>query len=366
MERVKNALLTIWQTIKSEWDGLDWSSLRFDRYDETILVIIGLVLLIVLALFVGYSKRGSPGRRFILLPGIIPSFRSSPLASVRHIPATLFLVGLVIFFIAFADPYLNFVREEVTARGQKIAILVDASGSMDANFRVDKLAVKDQKIFYTAIAAAESFVKLRMDRGQKDLVSLVLFGNEAYVITPFTPDYQNILTSISLMGEPQEYARFPDKSTTIARAMSQATQLFKTFGFVGSSGNAIVLFSDGEDGQVIWEGLTLSQILASAQEGKIPVYFIRTRDASFAGHYVVLDEQWRKAAEATGGKFYLADYESSIIRAVKDIDEKIKGEIKTTRYAAKRPYFLLFLISAFVVWTVASILASSRFFSKFP
>ena len=39
--------------------------------------------------------------------------------------------------------------------------------------------------------------------------ALVEFGNEAYVVTPFTNDYDNILLSISLIGDPVEYSLFP-------------------------------------------------------------------------------------------------------------------------------------------------------------
>ena len=41
-----------------------------------------------------------------------------------------------------------------------------------------------------------------MDGRYRDLVSLIEFGNEAYVVTPFTSDYDNILLSISLIGDP--------------------------------------------------------------------------------------------------------------------------------------------------------------------
>ena len=43
------------------------------------------------------------------------------------------------------------------------------------------------------VAAAEYFVKRRMDGSHRDLVSLVQFGGEAYIVTPFTNDYENIL-----------------------------------------------------------------------------------------------------------------------------------------------------------------------------
>lgn len=375
MENMKAAFFAVWQTVRQEWVNLDWDALNFGRYNEAVLAVVGLILLTIIALFIGFYRRSQPGRTLIALPGILSSFRGSPLSFVRHLPVLLFFGGLAFFIVAFADPYLAFTEENLTVRGQKIAILVDASGSMgqgeyDFKAEILKLEKGGPQVFYSAVAAAESFVKLRMEGGHRDLVGFILFGNEAYVVTPFTPDYQNILTSISLVGEEKEYNRFPDKGTMIMRAMEQAMQLFRSFGFINSSGNAIVLFSDGEDSQVIWEGKSMTDILASAQEGRIPVYFIRTR-APFYGNqypdtYAGYDESWRKATEATGGKFYLANDEKVILQTIKEMDSDIKGEISTTYYTAKRPYFLLFLAVAFVIWSVAVVVAFFRFSCKFP
>ena len=130
MEGIKATLLSIWQILVQERSGLSWDALNFGRYNEAVLVTFGLALVSILVLLFGYSRQKSPGRTFIVLPGIIPSFRSSPFSPLRHLPVLLFFAGFICFIIAFADPFLSFVRSEMTVRGQKIAILVDASGSM--------------------------------------------------------------------------------------------------------------------------------------------------------------------------------------------------------------------------------------------
>ena len=77
--------------------------------------------------------------------------------------------------------------------------------------------------FFTAVAAAERFVKMRMKGRYRDLIALIEFGNEAYVITPFTNDYDNILLSISLIDDLTEFKMFPDQGTTIGMAIDQAS-----------------------------------------------------------------------------------------------------------------------------------------------
>ncbi len=377
MESVRTIFFELWRLARIEWNGLYWNSLIFGRLEEAALAVIGLALVLVLAVLIARSKKRVPGRTFVLVPSVLPSFRSAGAARLRHLIPLLIFSGLAFFLIAFADPYLNLVRQEVRVKGNKIVIMVDSSGSMGSgnyDFRAEQLKVKGTQVYYSAVAGAELFVKTRMEKGQKDLMALILFGHESYVIVPFTQDYQTILTSLSLVGEPEEYKRFPDKDTKIASSISQAVNLFRSFKFIDSSGNAMVLFSDGEDGQVIWEGLSVKDILASAEQGRVPVYFIRTRTGLLINNGVVTnviapaiyDFQWRKAIEATGGKFYLADEEKVILQAVEEINEFIQGEFDTSAYATKRPYFLIFLLAAFAMWSLAALLYFTRGFSQFP
>ena len=89
-----------------------------------------------------------------------------------------------------------------------------------------------------------------MNGPYRDLVALIQFGNFAYVVTPFTNDYENVLLSTRLVGDPAEWGRFPDWGTTIIEGIDQATQLFRTFDFTNASGNLTIVFTDGRDSQL--------------------------------------------------------------------------------------------------------------------
>src|SRR5207244_11683314 len=93
----------------------------------------------------------------------------------------------------------------------------------------------------------------------RDLVALVEFRNEAYVVTPFTNDYDNILLSTSLIGDPVEFSLFPDQGTIIAHAIDQSVGLFKAFNFLDASGNLMVVFTVGEDTGAIVNGKTINE-----------------------------------------------------------------------------------------------------------
>ena len=61
---------------------------------------------------------------------------------------------------------------------------------------------------------------------------------------------------------------------------------------------------------------------------------------------VIPDELWIPAIEKTGGKFYAADSEESLLDAIEDIDKLSAGTIRTTQYSSQRPRFAMFAFIA--------------------
>jgi hypothetical protein len=199
----------------------------------------------------------------------------SRLAWIRHVPLTLFVAGLPLAVLAVADPYSSLVAENVTYPGRRISLMIDASDSMQTSFKAATLNTRNevQPAFFTTVAAAQRFVELRRKGKYRDLMALVEFGSRAYVITPFTSDYDNLLLSMALIGDPVEFSTFPESGTIIASALEESIEIFKAFDFLEASGNLMVIFTDGEDTTSIVHGRSLDDILKSAVDNKIPLYF---------------------------------------------------------------------------------------------
>ena len=204
--------------------------------------------------------------------------------------------------------------------------MIDASSSMMARFPAAHLNAKapNEATFFTTVAAAETFIRQRMGGKYHDLIALVEFGDEAYVVTPFTTDYDNILLSLSLVGDWTEFMKFPDQGTTIAAAIEQGIGLFKAFDFLDAAGNLMLIFSDGQDTQVTIHGKNVTRSSRAPSPAKIPVYMIRTSYNKALGA-VLPDDIWKPAIEATGGQFYPAGDEAAILNAIKDIDRRRPG-----------------------------------------
>ena len=323
------------------------------QHRDTAVLAVGVLVLLGL---VGLVWRGMstarPGNSGVVLPALlVPTLApQSAWAPFRHMPFLVFLTGLGFFAVAVADPHTALVEEEQSYPGHRITVMIDASLSMNTAFATRQLTAGNT--FLANVAAAEYFVKRRMDGPYHDLVSLVQFGNEAYIVTPFTNDYENILLSISLIGTPEEYHRFPDHGTLIMQAISRGVQLFRTFDFLGATGNLIVIFSDGQDTHARFEDVTLDEIMQEAADNQIPVYFIRTAYDQELGD-VVSDQQWKLSVERTGGKFFPAENEAAILSAINEIDGLAKGRIRVKRYVTHEPRFSPFALTAVLLWMVA-------------
>lgn len=351
-----------------DWRNLNASDLLFGHRDEAVLAFVILAGLAVAILIVRAMASRKAGRTQVALPAVLDWGGVSWLSVVRHGALLLFLIGLPFFVLALADPYSALTHQDVTFPGRRIALMIDASSSMMARFPAAHLNAKapNEATFFTNVAAAEIFIRQRMGGKYHDLIGLVEFGDEAYVVTPFTTDYDNILLSLSLIGDWTEFMKFPDQGTTIGLAMEQSIELFRAFNFLDAAGNLMLIFSDGQDTQVTIHGKTVQEILAGAVATKIPVYFIRTSYNKGLGG-VLPDDIWKPAVEATGGKFYPAADEATILNAIHDIDMRSAGQVEIKRYSSQQPQFAPYAVVATSFWTVALFLQLTvPYFRKFP
>ena len=365
MDQLQSLLIAV-RAVADEWLRTRWSELRFAEPRAALLIFVVLLAIAALALIVSVVRTSRAGRTHVVFPALLPVIRRAPLAGLRHLPMLLFLAGLPLFAIALADPHTGFTQEEVSYPGRRVALLVDASGSMVMKYGATSLRTRGESTFFTAVAAAEYFIQRRIDGPYRDLVALIQFGNQAYVVTPFTTDYQSVRLSIRLISDPREWGRFNDFGTTIVEGIDQGMRLFRTFDFVNASGNLMILFTDGRDSELNQEGRPLDRLIADARAFRIPVYMVRTAFNLKEGE-IREDKLWKDAVERTGGRFYAAYDDASITRALADIDRLSPGRIEVREYSVERPRFAAYVLAAVALWLSAALLTLGvRTFRTFP
>jgi Ca-activated chloride channel family protein len=337
------------RTSFANWSWPSWDQLVFDHRDAAILAALAGITFTLIALLIRVLRQGGRADG-VALPAFLAAFHRSPrLQAIRYLPAACFVAGIPFFLVALADPVTRLTREQVTYPGRRIALFVDASASMTEPFKTTKFKQVGAPSFFTSIAVAEYFIRLRMEGQYRDLIALLEFGDEAYVLTPFTTDYENLLLTLSLINTYEEWVRFDAPGTVIINALDVAIGLFRAFDFLEASGNAMILISDGDDSQVRTEGRPLDEILSQAVRYKIPVYMLRVAADKKLGD-ILPDTIWKAAVEKTGGRFYPVANEAAILPAVHDIDQRVVGEIDVTRYAVNTPRFAPFAVVALVLW----------------
>ena len=361
-------LAAIGSSIGGEWAAIDVANLQYWRRDVAQLALIALVAIAVLVLLVRVAVKRTAGRHHLVVPALLRQWPRSRFAWIRHAPLGLFVAGVPLAVLAVADPYSSLVVENVTYPGRRIALMIDASDSMQTSFKAATLNTRNevQPAFFTTVAAAQRFVELRRKGKYRDLMALVEFGSRAYVITPFTSDYDNLLLSMALIGDPVEFSTFPESGTIIASALEESIEIFKAFDFLEASGNLMVIFTDGEDTTSIVHGRSLDDILKSAVDNKIPLYFVRTNYDKEFGEGIP-DARWRAAVEKTGGRYYVAKNEATLLAAVADIDKEAAGAISARQYTNQQPRFTLFALAAFTLWTgAAGLKVGTPWFGRLP
>ena len=359
-------LIAMIQDALRDWIRLPWGDLHFDETWTAVLVLVILLSISGLMLLARGLRTQKAGRTHVTLPALLPVFLRSHFSAFRHGAFLVFLLGVPFFAVALADPHTAFTREETSYPGRRIALLVDGSSSMVMKFETKSLKTPENRAFYTAVAAAEHFMKLRMNGRYHDLIALIQFGNEAYVVTPFTTDYDNILLSIRLISSPKEWGNFNDWGTTIIQGLNQSTALFKAFDFVNASGNAMLLFTDGRDEEKNIKGKPIESVIEDMRKYKIPVFMVRTGFGLKEGQ-IPTDKLWKPLVERTGGRFYAGDSEDAILQAEAEIDKLSTGRIDVREYTAQRPRFDGYALVAVMLWLSAGVMKLGfRTFRTFP
>lgn len=162
----------------------------------------------------------------------------------------LWLLALLSFIVAMAEPKWGYHFEDVVRKGVDIFLLVDISNSMMAeDIKPNRLERAKRKIY--------DLLKI----SQGDRIGLIVFAGRAVVLTPLTLDYQAIHQFLESLSPDL----IPIQGTDLTGAISLALKSFKD----PKSQKAILTFTDGED-----DSADLPKLIATLKEQKIPLYIL--------------------------------------------------------------------------------------------
>ncbi len=236
------------------------------------------------------------------------------------------MVGWILVVTALASP--QFVGEPVLVvkEARDLMIAVDISGSMST----PDFKLPDQSRA-TRLEAVNRVLDDFISRRDGDRMGLIVFGSQAYLQTPFTPDLRTVQ---ALLSEADVGMAGPQ--TAMGNAISLAVRLFEADSSDSAASNVLVLLTDGVDA-----GSSISPIQAAraaVELENVVIYTIGIGSTNAPG--ADLDEATlTEIAEMTGGHYFNASDRAQLESAYETLEQLEPIEYEE---ASSRPTKLLF------------------------
>jgi len=204
-----------------------------------------------------------------------------------------------------------------------LMLVVDLSGSMDVADFVTREGVRVNRLEAVKGVLSDLVAVRTTDR-----LGLIVFGNAAFIQTPFTLDHEVFL---ELLDEIQVGMAGPQ--TMLGDALGLAVKAFES---TEVEQKTVVLLTDGND-----TGSKVPPAKAAelcAQRG-VTVHVIGVGDASAAGEAPLDEAALEGITLATGGRLFMAEDRSALEQVSRQIDELEPLEYEAVTY---RPTFELY------------------------
>lgn len=260
-----------------------------------------------------------------------------------QMPRRLTLLALAFFLLAFIDPHLLIERREnlttnshSPTEGLAIYLVLDQSGSMAEEVISARGTIKKVDLLKLVTKEfIEGDTKTGLSGRPNDLIGLIAFARGAHVLSPLTLDHAAVLSQLSTfapVGTTEEdgtsigYAIFKTASM-IAATKHYAQELVQKGEPAYTIKNTVmILITDGmQDPNPLDKGkrlrnMDIPEAAAYAKEQGIRLYIVNVEPKMAMEEYEPNRNIMQRAAETTGGKFFMVDYQTHLENIYRDID----------------------------------------------
>src|SRR5436309_3719283 len=226
------------------------------------------------------ARRGR--RRYVGLTTVrwlaSPTYRASAL---RRLPLVLLVAAAALLGAALMQPVLPYLQVEIASRGLDIVIALDLSSSMleemgrirpPRTFQNLTFSTRDSaapmKSVKTRLTATKDAIKSFVASRRDDRIALVVFSDNAYVISPLTFDHEYVIRYVDLIDD--QLLR-GEGMTAIGDGLALANYLLARQSESASRRNQVViLFTDGENNK----GRDPLEVLGESNAANIRVHMV--------------------------------------------------------------------------------------------
>ena len=248
-----------------------------------------------------------------------------------------------LFIVALAGPKWVGEPRPLSRDSYNIMLVLDISPSMGVNDMVEH-GRRETRLFAVK-RAAKQFVGKRVG----DKIGLILFGDQAFLLTPLTYDRRNVAQRID-----DATVGLAGKSTSMGDAVGLAIKRLQQ---APAEGRMIVLLTDGVSNSGV---LTPLKAAALAQSEKIQINTIGLHSSldprSFDGLFLSmsgaadLDEDTLKdVAKTTGGQYFRATDPASLEKIYEHIDQMTRVTQDQAEIRPQYDYYPWFLAPGLLI-----------------
>ena len=301
-----------------------------------------LLILILPLLVLWYFKKGQNQEATIRFSNLdlIPKsvIRNGKMKNMFFIIGRLFIMLLIIF--ALARPRLSDTIRESKTEIVDILLVIDQSSSMLAqDFKPNRLEAAKE--------VAKKFIKDR----EGDRLGLIVFAGEPYIQCPLTRDI-NVLLEFT---DKIEIIDREHDGTAIGMAIANSINRLRES---DTKSKTIILLSDGSNNQGELDPITAAGLAAKFD---IKIYTVAAGTHGLAPYPVtdawgrqviqkvqvdVDEESLKEIANITGGQFFRATDNKSLLKIYEEIDALERTEIEVKEYQNYTELYSWFTIPA--------------------
>lgn len=271
--------------------------------------------------------------------GMITRLRSYSSPLCAHASFILRFFAVLLLILALARPQTGFRETQIISRGIDIMLTLDLSSSMSANdLRPNRLNAAKKVL--------AEFIRGRVN----DRIGLVVFASQGYTQCPLTLDYPVLLNFLD-----NSHIGLIEDGTAIGMAIATAANRFKDS---PAKSKIVVLLTDGMNNKGAIDPLTAARMARAVNVkvytiavGKEGTFYQTVTDPRLGKRKVLVRTQidetlLRKIASITGGSYFRAEDEKTLLSIYKNIDRMEKTDLKTRVYARHTDLFMWLLYPA--------------------
>src|SRR5262245_21417117 len=287
---------------------------------------------------------------------------------LRRMPLAMVAAAVLLLAGAVMQPVLPYSQTEITSRGLDIVVALDLSSSMleemgrvrpprtfqNLTFTTSDSAVAKRSV-KTRLDATKDAIKSFVSARRDDRIALVVFSDNAYVISPLTFDHDYVIRYIDLVDD---QLLCGEGMTAIGDGLALANYLLvKQSSGADRRNQVVILFTDGENNK----GRDPLEVLGESNAAHIRVHMVG----------VDLEEEVRNKPQVQrvfqsvrryGGRYFNANTSRDLELASRTIDQIEKGTLVSKPFVRDAPVYQWFALPALVLLAVALGLRTIPFF----